>query len=195
MLVYFWQWERVRISEKVQHNVRAVDEAENAPATKSLRKAKRTPLVICVEPGSLSDIPLCQREQIAEGALCGNSGHSQIYICSIFAFSITPCQRWTSLDRTSVICLGVELLALLPSDQTYQTDDTKEGRRLRIEDLLARTVFYKVGHHASHNAKGLIDRSSASKMQEGFAVFTRHIIYLYDTKNSPRGSAMPPLPR
>jgi hypothetical protein len=37
-------------------------------------------------------------------------------------------------------------------DQTYPADDAKDGPRVRIEDLLARTVFYKVGHHASHNA-------------------------------------------
>lgn len=37
-------------------------------------------------------------------------------------------------------------------DQTYPADDKKDGPRWKIEDLLARVVFYKVGHHASHNA-------------------------------------------
>jgi hypothetical protein len=34
-------------------------------------------------------------------------------------------------------------------DQTYKTTD---GRELTAEQLLARTVLYKVGHHGSHNA-------------------------------------------
>src|SRR5262245_29768461 len=37
-------------------------------------------------------------------------------------------------------------------DQTYPADDTRDGARLRIDELLSRTIFYKVGHHASHNA-------------------------------------------
>ena len=37
-------------------------------------------------------------------------------------------------------------------DQTYPVDDTKDGPKITIDTLLARTVFYKVGHHASHNA-------------------------------------------
>jgi hypothetical protein len=34
-------------------------------------------------------------------------------------------------------------------DQTYSSDD---GAKLRIDELLSRTILYKVGHHASHNA-------------------------------------------
>jgi hypothetical protein len=37
-------------------------------------------------------------------------------------------------------------------DQTYPADDSKNGPRLKIDEILARAVFYKVGHHASHNA-------------------------------------------
>ena len=37
-------------------------------------------------------------------------------------------------------------------DQTYPADEVKDGPRLTIDQLLARTIFYKVGHHASHNA-------------------------------------------
>ncbi|QUS39637.1 hypothetical protein RPMA_12905 [Tardiphaga alba] len=35
--------------------------------------------------------------------------------------------------------------------QTYPESDGGRGR-LKIEDILARTILYKVGHHASHNA-------------------------------------------
>jgi len=34
-------------------------------------------------------------------------------------------------------------------ERSWRTDD---GKRIDIKDLLARTVFYKVGHHGSHNA-------------------------------------------
>ena len=37
-------------------------------------------------------------------------------------------------------------------DQTYPADDSKDGPKLKIDEILARAVFYKVGHHASHNA-------------------------------------------
>jgi hypothetical protein len=37
-------------------------------------------------------------------------------------------------------------------DQTYPADDAKDGPRLTIDELLSRVIFYKVGHHASHNA-------------------------------------------
>lgn len=39
-------------------------------------------------------------------------------------------------------------------DLAWEYDDEKTGRRVRLTgpDLLARTVFYKVGHHGSHNA-------------------------------------------
>jgi hypothetical protein len=37
-------------------------------------------------------------------------------------------------------------------DQTYPADDSKNGPRLKIDEILARAIFYKVGHHASHNA-------------------------------------------
>ena len=37
-------------------------------------------------------------------------------------------------------------------DQTYPAEDSKEAARLRIDELLSRTILYKVGHHASHNA-------------------------------------------
>jgi hypothetical protein len=36
--------------------------------------------------------------------------------------------------------------------QTYATDGADRNAKLKIEELLARTVLYKVGHHASHNA-------------------------------------------
>jgi hypothetical protein len=38
------------------------------------------------------------------------------------------------------------------SDQAYPSADSKDAPKLRIEDLLSRTILYKVGHHASHNA-------------------------------------------
>lgn len=38
------------------------------------------------------------------------------------------------------------------ADQTYPSEESKDGTTLKIDQLLARTVFYKVGHHASHNA-------------------------------------------
>jgi hypothetical protein len=37
-------------------------------------------------------------------------------------------------------------------DQTYPANDSANGPRLKIDDILARAIFYKVGHHASHNA-------------------------------------------
>lgn len=36
--------------------------------------------------------------------------------------------------------------------QNYPADDKPGGAVLQIEDILARAIFYKVGHHASHNA-------------------------------------------
>jgi hypothetical protein len=37
-------------------------------------------------------------------------------------------------------------------DQTYPASDDTKSQQLKIDDLLSRTIFYKVGHHASHNA-------------------------------------------
>ncbi|WP_407193238.1 hypothetical protein [Bradyrhizobium sp. STM 3566] len=37
-------------------------------------------------------------------------------------------------------------------DQTYSAEDKKDGPKLKIDELLSRTILYKVGHHASHNA-------------------------------------------
>lgn len=38
------------------------------------------------------------------------------------------------------------------ADQTYPADGSKDKPGKKIDDLLARTILYKVGHHASHNA-------------------------------------------
>jgi hypothetical protein len=38
------------------------------------------------------------------------------------------------------------------SDQVYPADDSKDGPKLKIGELLGRAILYKVGHHASHNA-------------------------------------------
>lgn len=37
-------------------------------------------------------------------------------------------------------------------DQDYPVDDIPNAKHLSIEHLLSRTILYKVGHHASHNA-------------------------------------------
>lgn len=37
-------------------------------------------------------------------------------------------------------------------DQSYPASDAVGGATLSIEDILSRTILYKVGHHASHNA-------------------------------------------
>ena len=37
-------------------------------------------------------------------------------------------------------------------NQDYPTTEDKDGPVLTMQELFARTIFYKVGHHASHNA-------------------------------------------
>jgi hypothetical protein len=77
--------------------------------------------------------------------------------------------------------------------QSYPADDTPGGPVLRIEDILARAIFYKVGHHASHNAtlreRGLelMTNSSLVAMIPVVELAARE----QRTKSSPKGWAMP----
>jgi hypothetical protein len=78
-------------------------------------------------------------------------------------------------------------------DQTYPADDRKDASRLKIEELLARTIFYKVGHHASHNAT-LRDRGlELMTNQELCAMIpvVEKTAREQKTERSPRGWAMP----
>jgi hypothetical protein len=77
--------------------------------------------------------------------------------------------------------------------QSYPADDTPGGPILKIEDILARAIFYKVGHHASHNAtlreRGLelMTNSSLVAMIPVVELTARE----QKTKSSPKGWAMP----
>lgn len=71
-----------------------------------------------------------------------------------------------SLTNNTSLALAIERIAdgrvlLFPADaqlgnwESWHGDSMEwklDGATVRAEDLLARTVFYKVGHHASHNA-------------------------------------------
>ncbi|WP_025035933.1 hypothetical protein [Bradyrhizobium sp. DOA9] len=77
--------------------------------------------------------------------------------------------------------------------QNYPADDKRGGPVLRIEDILARAIFYKVGHHASHNAtlreRGLelMTNSSLVAMIPVVEATARE----QKTTKSPKGWAMP----
>jgi len=78
-------------------------------------------------------------------------------------------------------------------DQTYPVDDTKDGPRLTIDTLLARTVFYKVGHHASHNAT-LRERGLELMTDPDLCAMipvVEKTAQEQKTKNVPKGWAMP----
>jgi hypothetical protein len=77
--------------------------------------------------------------------------------------------------------------------QNYPADDKPGGAVLKIEDILARAIFYKVGHHASHNAtlreRGLelMTNSSLVAMIPVVEATARE----QKTTKSPKGWAMP----
>jgi hypothetical protein len=77
--------------------------------------------------------------------------------------------------------------------QRYAADDKPGGPALKIDDILARVIFYKVGHHASHNAtmreRGLelMTNSSLVAMIPVVELTARE----QKTKTSPKGWAMP----
>lgn len=77
--------------------------------------------------------------------------------------------------------------------QSYPVDDKPGGPTLKIDDILARVIFYKVGHHASHNAtmreRGLelMTNSSLVAMIPVVELTARE----QTTRTSPKGWAMP----
>jgi hypothetical protein len=77
--------------------------------------------------------------------------------------------------------------------QNYPADDKPGGAVLKVEDILARAIFYKVGHHASHNATlreqglELMTNSSLVAMIPVVEETARE----QKTKKSPKGWAMP----
>jgi hypothetical protein len=79
------------------------------------------------------------------------------------------------------------------SDQTYPADDATDGLKMRIDDLLARTVFYKVGHHASHNAT-LRERGLELMIDPRLCAMipvVENTAREQKTEKSPKGWAMP----
>ena len=78
-------------------------------------------------------------------------------------------------------------------DQTYPADDPKERRKLTIDELLSRTILYKVGHHASHNAtlrdRGL-DLMTNPELCAMISVVEK-TAREQKTKQTPKGWAMP----
>ena len=79
------------------------------------------------------------------------------------------------------------------SDQTYPADDSKNGPRLKIDEILSRAVFYKVGHHASHNAtlreRGL-ELMTDPRLCAMIPVVEK-TAHEQVTKSSPKGWSMP----
>ncbi|MEH2541849.1 hypothetical protein V1278_005127 [Bradyrhizobium sp. AZCC 1577] len=78
-------------------------------------------------------------------------------------------------------------------DQTYPANDTASGPRLKIEDILARTILYKVGHHASHNAT-LRERGLELMTDPRLCAMipvVEETAHEQVTKNSPHGWSMP----
>ncbi|MCP3467994.1 hypothetical protein [Bradyrhizobium sp. CCGUVB23] len=77
--------------------------------------------------------------------------------------------------------------------QNYPADDKPGGAVLRIEDILARAIFYKVGHHASHNAtlreRGLELMTNSSLV--AMIPVVEETAREQKTKKSPKGWAMP----
>jgi hypothetical protein len=77
--------------------------------------------------------------------------------------------------------------------QTYATDGADRNAKLKIEELLARTVLYKVGHHASHNAT-LRERGLELMSNRDLCAMipvVEQTAREQKTKNSPKGWAMP----
>ncbi|MBR0756365.1 hypothetical protein JQ604_29660 [Bradyrhizobium jicamae] len=78
-------------------------------------------------------------------------------------------------------------------DQTYPADEVKDGPRLKVEELLARAVFYKVGHHASHNAT-LRERGLELMTDPRLCAMipvVEETAHEQKTRSSPNGWAMP----
>ena len=79
-------------------------------------------------------------------------------------------------------------------DQVYPLKpDTKDAPTVTAEDLLRRTVFYKVGHHGSHNAtaraKGLELMTSPDLV--AMIPVVKSIAAEQKTSSNPKGWAMP----
>ena len=77
--------------------------------------------------------------------------------------------------------------------QTYPADDKPGGPVLTIDDILARVVFYKVGHHASHNAT-MRERGLELMTNSGLVAMipvVEETAREQKTKSSPKGWAMP----
>jgi len=78
-------------------------------------------------------------------------------------------------------------------DQAYPADDKKDGPKLKIDELLSRTILYKVGHHASHNAT-LRDRGLELMTNPDLCAMIPVVAktaHEQKTKSSPNGWAMP----
>lgn len=77
--------------------------------------------------------------------------------------------------------------------QNYPADEKPGGAVLRIEDILARAIFYKVGHHASHNAtlreRGLELMTNSSLV--AMIPVVEETAREQKTRRSPKGWAMP----
>ena len=77
--------------------------------------------------------------------------------------------------------------------QSYPADDKPGGPALKIDDILARVIFYKVGHHASHNAtmreRGLELMTNSSLV--AMIPVVELTAHEQKTKTSPKGWAMP----
>jgi len=77
--------------------------------------------------------------------------------------------------------------------QRYPADDKPGGPALKIDDILARVIFYKVGHHASHNAT--MRERGLELMTDSSLVAMIPVVELtareQKTKTSPKGWAMP----
>jgi hypothetical protein len=77
--------------------------------------------------------------------------------------------------------------------QTYPADDKPDAPTLKIEDILARAIVYKVGHHASHNAtlreRGLELMTNSSLV--AMIPVVEETAREQKTKSSPKGWAMP----
>ncbi|HVZ19268.1 MAG TPA: hypothetical protein VG897_19265 [Terriglobales bacterium] len=79
------------------------------------------------------------------------------------------------------------------ADQTYPESDDRGSKQLSIDKLLERTIFYKVGHHASHNAtlreRGL-ELMTDTRLCAMIPVVEK-TAHEQKTKSSPKGWAMP----
>jgi hypothetical protein len=78
-------------------------------------------------------------------------------------------------------------------DQSYPADEAKDGAKVGIDDLLSRTILYKVGHHASHNAT-LSDRGLELMINPDLCAMIPVVettAHEQKTKKTPNGWAMP----